>query len=149
MALFASIKKIAILLAGLLTVSAELITLVYAQEPEITSLRETIEFGVISGKEGICRMNRRGRLLGLAGQDCVGRGQTARYRIIGERFAVVNIQALGSDQGPVSFRPVVAGSSTRVLRGRNRNVVIAGDLTISGRASGSYSLNYIININYE
>ncbi len=121
-----------------------------AQEPQILPLREDIEFGVISSQPGICRMNRRGRLLGLAGQDCVGNGQSARFILRGTPGSVVNIQTYGSQSGNVRFTPRINGRSTKNLGGNGRRrISVFGDLQITGTAAGQYSLNYVMNINYE
>lgn len=121
-----------------------------AQEPLILPFRDEIEFGVISNKTGICRMNRRGRLIGLGGQDCVGNGRNAFFWVAGNRNTVVNIQAHGSQSDNVRFTPRINGRSTKNLgpRGR-RNIRVFGDLEITGPAAGRYALGYVLNINYE
>lgn len=122
----------------------------FAQEPVVQTLTEDIEFGVISSNIGICRINRRGRLLGLAGQDCVGDGSSARFRVVGIANSVINIQTVGSQNGNVQFTPRINGRATKSLGGNGRqNIFVFGDLQISGPATGSYSLSYILNINYE
>ena len=137
---------------SLILITSELLVVgnAYAQEPLILPFRDEIEFGVISSKIGICRMNRRGRLIGLGGQDCVGNGQSAFFWVIGSRNTVVNIQANGSQSGNVRFTPRINGRSTKNLgpRGR-RNIRVFGDLEITGPASGRYALGYVLNINYE
>lgn len=122
----------------------------YAQEPVILPFRDEIEFGVISNKTGICRMNRRGRLIGLGGQDCVGNGRSARFRVIGNRNTVINIQAHGSQSDNVRFTPRINGRATKNLGpGGRRNIRVFGDLEITGPAAGRYALGYVLNINYE
>ena len=125
-------------------------TVAHAQEPAVTPLRDSIEFGAISNASGTCRMNRRGRLLGIGGQDCVGQGQTARYLIQGDANAVINIQTIGSQAGNVRFEPTVGRRTTRTLNQRGtRRVTVYGDLSLLGPAAGGYSLAYTVSINYE
>ena len=122
----------------------------FAQEPVVQAITEDIEFGVIPSNRGICRMNRRGRLLGLAGQDCVGDGRSAHFRVTGIANSVINVQTSGSQDGNVQFTPRINGSATKNLGGNGRqNVFVFGDLQIAGQATGSYSLGYVLNINYE
>lgn len=119
-------------------------------EPTVQTLRDSIEFGAISNATGICRVNRRGRLIGLGGQDCTGQGQSARYRVIGLANSVVNIQTAGSSSGNVSFTPSVGRRNTLRLNQRGRRgITVFGDLNIQGPAAGSYSLAYTVSINYE
>lgn len=121
-----------------------------AQEPLIIPQQDQIDYGVISNKTGICRMNRRGNLMGLAGQDCVGSGQSGRFIVFGFPNTVVNVQVVGSQISNVRFTPRINGRSTRRLGGNaRRNIRVFGDLEIFGPAAGRFSLSYLLNINYE
>lgn len=119
-------------------------------EPNVRTIRDSIEFGTISSRIGICRMNHTGILLGLGNQDCVGQGRTALYRISGTPGSVINIQLVGSTQGNVRFTPTIGRNTTRTLNARGiRRIRVRGDLEITGPASGGFALSYTLSFNNE
>ena len=122
----------------------------HAQEPTVLPLRDSIEFGVISSSPGVCRLNRRGSLIGLSGQDCIGQGQTARYLIQGTANRIINIQAAGSSIGNLRFEPNIGRRTTRALNGNGRRrFTVWGDLVVGNNVHGAYALAYTVSINYE
>ncbi|MFK8020781.1 MAG: hypothetical protein AB8B86_13495 [Pseudomonadales bacterium] len=123
----------------------------HGQALRVYSASTDINFGRISGENGVCRMNQRGFLLGLQGQTCVGKGHKASFEIHGANHRFVHINAYGSDAGRgVSFTPRISGRGFRSLsrRGQGRFTVI-GDLRMQSALDGKHALSYLLTVNYE
>ena len=118
---------------------------------QIDAIDSDLEYGVIANETGICRMNDRGSLLGLSGQNCLGSGSPATFTINGDPGLVIFITAVGSTNGlGVEFDPTISGSATRVISfNGSTTLTIVGDLILNNAQGGSHSLQYLVNINYE
>lgn len=109
-----------------------------------------LDFGIIANEDGICRMNDRGNLIGLAGQSCLGSGTRGIFEIQGEPGRVVYIEATGASQQGITFNPDVAGSATKVISSAGKTlVVLSGDLVLQNASSGQHSINYLMCVHYE
>ena len=112
---------------------------------------QDLDFGVIANEDGVCRMNDRGNLIGLAGQSCLGSGSRAIFNVTGEPGSVINISATGGSNGMgVSFEPAVSGSLTKVIATNGSALlVIGGDLVLQNAKSGQHAIEYIVRVYYE
>ena len=117
----------------------------------LTPYSADLDFGIIANENGICRMNDRGSLLGLAGQSCLGSGTRAVFSITGEPGRVIYIEVSGSGDGRgVHFTPAISGSPTKVISpAGNTLLVLSGDLQIDNAESGQHSLDFLVCVHYE
>ena len=118
---------------------------------ELVPFSQNLDYGVIANEDGICRMNDRGNLIGLAGQSCLGSGTRAIFNITGTPGSVINISATGGNNGMgVSFKPSVSGSLTKVIPGSGSTpLVVAGDLVLQNAKAGQHAIEYIVCVYYE
>lgn len=124
----------------------------FAQDTlSIDPVASNLEYGVIASENGICRMNDRGSLLGLAGQSCLGNGSPAQFSINGDPGLVIFVTAAGStDNQGVEFAPSIAGSATKVISPSGAtSLSIVGDLILNNAGDGAHSLDYLVNVHYE
>ena len=121
------------------------------QSLELVPFSQDLDFGVIANEDGVCRMNDRGSLIGLAGQSCLGSGSRAIFNVTGTPGSVINISATGGNNGMgVSFAPSVSGSLTKVIAANgSAPLVIAGDLVLQNAKSGQHAIEYIVCVYYE
>ncbi len=121
------------------------------QSLELVPFSQDLDFGVIANEDGVCRMNDRGSLIGLAGQSCLGSGSRAIFNVTGAPGRVINISATGGNNGMgVSFEPSISGSLTKVIAANgSAPLVIAGDLVLQNAKSGQHAIEYIVCVYYE
>ena len=112
---------------------------------------QDLDYGIIANENGICRMNDRGSLIGLSGQNCLGSGTRGIFNIMGEPGRVIFIIANGSgNNNGVGFTPKISGSANKVIAANGSTLlVVAGDLQINNASGGKHSLDYVICVHYE
>jgi len=124
--------------------------LAWSQTALTINERDTLDFGVISNENGICKMNNVGALSGVNGQTCVGTGVLAKFQIKGQANYAFFILVSGSSSNGVTLTPKIKGGSSRTLSASGtRTIYIFGELTLNNATPGTPSLSYLMSVNYE
>jgi hypothetical protein len=124
--------------------------LAWTQTALTISEKESLDFGVISNENGICKMNNVGALTGTNGQICVGTGVLARFQIKGQANYAFFVLVSGSSSNGVTLTPLIKGGSSKTLSSTGlRNIFIYGNLTLNNATLGVPSLSYLMSVNYN
>lgn len=129
-------------------------TLAYASVTVLDTLEisesNVVDFGAISGTDGICSMSDQGNLVGTNGSPCSGTGQVGSFIINGSVGQSVNI-SVNTGDGPtgISFQPELLSNDFTTLTDGSATARIGGELALADAPLGSQSLTYFITVNYN
>ena len=105
---------------------------------------------MIINENGTCSMGNQGDLTGTGGQTCFGSGTRSKFWVFGDVGYSFFVMVSGSSSNGITFNPVIKGNASRTINANGRrNIRIVGDLVLNNASQGSFTLDYVVSVNYE